>query len=158
MPKYAKLLDGLADDQKFKLMIPVINHGSSDAATVTQAYVENEDYEAPEEVKGEQAKNRSKGSIPKLEKEDRLDLLPVIIKLLFSKLVKKKGAINKNSNINDRRNVVYIFLSSLDPETEFPLFFQELLEPLNLSDLNNNDSHNISDDEIKSRLINISFN
>ena len=40
MPKYAKLLDGLADDQKFKIMIPVINHGSSDAATVTQAYVE----------------------------------------------------------------------------------------------------------------------
>ena len=129
--------------------------------------MENEDYEAPDEVKGgESAKNRSKGSIPKLEKEDRLDLLPVIIKLLFSKLVKKKGAINKNSNINDRRNVVYIFLSSLDPETEFPLFFRELLEPLNLSDLisNNDVNHHsrsteiISDDEIKRRLINISFN
>ena len=38
LPKYAKLLDGLADDTKFKEMLPVINYGSSDAAAVTQAY------------------------------------------------------------------------------------------------------------------------
>ena len=57
------------------------------------------------------------------------------MKILFSKLVKKRGAINKNNSIDDRRNVVYIFLSSLDPVTEFPLFFKELLEPLNLVEL-----------------------
>ena len=135
-------------------MLPVINYGSSDAAAVTQAYTQNEDYEAPEEVKAEG--KRQKGSIPKLEKEDRLELLPVIIKLLFSKLVKKKGSINKNSNINDRRNVVYIFLSSLDPTSEFPLFFRELLEPLNLSDLI--EDENMSNEEIKKRLVQVSFN
>ena len=156
MPKYAKLLDGLADDLKFKMVIPVINHGSSDAAAVTQAYTGNEDYEAPEEIKVAGKKNQLKGSIPKLEIEDRLDLLPIIIKLLFSKLVKKKGAINKNSSINERRNVVYIFLSSLDPTTEYPLFFRELLEPLNLVDLI--DDETINDEQIKQRLIHISFN
>ena len=75
-----------------------------------------------------------KGAIPKLEKEDRLDVLPVIVKLLFSKLMKKKGMINKK-NIHTRRNIVYAFLSGLDPATEFPIFFKELLEPLGLSDI-----------------------
>lgn len=83
-------------------------------------------------------------------------MLPIIVKLLFSKLVKKKGVINKNSSINDRRNVVYIFLSSLDPATEFPLFFEELLEPLNLVDLIHDDT--LTDEAIKQRLVAISFN
>ena len=94
--------------------------------------------------------------MPKLEKEDRLDLLPFIIKLLFSKLVKKKGAINKNNSIGDRRNVVYIFLSSLEPNTEFPLFFKELLEPLELGDLITNDTE-MSNEEIRNRLVKVSF-
>ena len=34
LPKYAKLLEGLADDLKFRNMIPIINYGSSDAASV----------------------------------------------------------------------------------------------------------------------------
>ena len=96
-----------------------------------------------------------KGAVPKLEKQDRLDVLPVIIKLLFSKLVKKKGAINKNNSINDRRNIVYIFLSSLDPTTEFKLFFKELLEPLELGDMISNEA--FGDEEIKQRLIRVSF-
>ena len=134
LPKYAKLLEGLADDLKFRDMIPIINFGTSDAATVNTAYTETEEYQDPDELKKE-SKRQIKGSIPKLEKEDRLDLLPFIIKLLFSKLVKKRGAINKNNKINERRNIVYIFLSSLDPATEFVLFFKELLEPLNLLSL-----------------------
>ena len=74
-------------------------------------------------------------------------------------MVKKKGAINKNSSISDRRNIVYIFLSSLDPATEFPLFFRELLEPLNLSDLIDDDAQSsMTNDEIKKRLVNVSFN
>ena len=40
MPKYSKLLEGLQDDLKFRMMIPSINYGSSDAATVNQAYTE----------------------------------------------------------------------------------------------------------------------
>jgi len=83
-------------------------------------------------------------------------MLPIIIKLLFSKLVKKKGAINKNNSINERRNVVYIFLSSLDPETEFPLFFKELLEPLELGDLIDSNV-DLSTDQIKQRLVRVSF-
>lgn len=62
---------------------------------------------------------------------DRQELLPVIIKLLFSKLLKNKGTRNKKS-IGTRRNIVYQFLSGLNPKTEFPIFFKELLEPLGL--------------------------
>ena len=35
LPKYAKLLEGLADDLKFRNMIPIINYGSTDATAVT---------------------------------------------------------------------------------------------------------------------------
>ena len=45
--------------------------------------------------------------------------------------MKKKGAINKKS-IFTRRNIVYQFLSGLDPVGEFQMFFTELLEPLGL--------------------------
>ena len=38
MPQYAKLLEGLQDDLKFRNMIPNINYGSTDSASVTQAY------------------------------------------------------------------------------------------------------------------------
>lgn len=91
-----------------------------------------------------------------MAKEDRLEVLPFIVKLLFSKLCKKKGAINKNNSIDDRRNIVYIFLSSLEPATEFPLFFRELLEPLNLVELAEEGS--LSNEEIRARLSRVSFN
>ncbi len=54
----------------------------------------------------EEKTNKVKGNIPKLAAEDRLEVLPVIIKLLFSKLLKKKGVINKK-NFHTRLNIVY---------------------------------------------------
>ena len=147
MPKYAKLLEGLADDLKFRNMIPIINLGSSDAATTNKAYNEEGEYEGAALEENKESKRNIKGQIPKLEKEDRQELLPFVIKLLFSKLVKKKGAINKNNSIGERRNIVYIFLSSLEPASEFPLFFKELLQPLDLHNLIDEDE--MSNDEIE---------
>lgn len=43
----------------------------------------------------------------------------------------KKGAINKKS-LFVRRNIVYQFFSSLNVQTEFPIFLNELLKPVNL--------------------------
>jgi hypothetical protein len=57
--------------------------------------------------------------------------LPLVIKLLFSKMLKRRGAINKK-HVKVRKNIVYTFLASLDVKTEFPLFFEELLSPLGL--------------------------
>ena len=111
------------------------------------------DVEDGETVK--EKKRAIKGGIPKLEQEDRLQVLPVIIKLLFSKLLKKKGSINKKS-IHTRRNIVYAFLSGLDPQSEFPLFFRELLEPLNLADLLEVGVQ-IDHDQVLGRLAAISF-
>ena len=153
MPKYAKLLEGLADDLKFRNVIPIINFGSSDSANVTKAYEEQDEYEEKEE-KQHEGKRSIKGNVPKLAPEDRQELLPFIIKLLFSKLLKKKGAINKNNSIGDRRNIVYIFLSSLDPQTEFSLFFKELLDPLDLSEIVDRE---VDDDYIKKKLMRVSF-
>ena len=121
-PKYIKLLEGLTDDKEYYNMIPIIIHGSEG-----KDYVEDE----LEKEMEEKTKKRAKGTIPKLEKEDRLDLLPLIIKLLFSKMLKRRGSINKKS-VKVRKNIVYTFLASLDVETEFPLFFEELLSPLGL--------------------------
>ena len=105
---------------------------------------------------GKDTKKALKGAIPKLEKEDRLDVLPFIVKLLFSKLMKKKGMINKK-NIHTRRNIVYAFLSGLDPASEFQIFFKELLEPLGLSDILESDA-SIDSAQISARLAQISFN
>lgn len=63
-------------------------------------------------------KKADKGSIPKLKDEHREQVLPIIIKLLLSKIIKKKGAINKKT-IHTRRSIVFQFLSSLNPETEY---------------------------------------
>ena len=156
MPKYAKLLEGLADDLKFRSVIPLINFGTTDGGSVNEAYLDKpEEFEVKEEDTREN-KRSVKGAVPKLEKEDRLDLLPIIIKLLFSKLVKKAGAINKNNSISDRRNVVFIFLSSLDPATEYALFFKELLEPFDLAELI--ETNSMSNEEIRQRLVKVSFN
>lgn len=47
-----------------------------------------------------------KESIPKLKEEDRQVVLPIIIKILLSKLIKKKGSINQKS-IYARRSIIY---------------------------------------------------
>lgn len=76
--KYAKLLEGFADDEKFKDMIPIMIHGSG--AT-------GEDEPNVEEKATNKKRKETKAIIPKLEKEDREVMLPVIIKLLQSKLL-----------------------------------------------------------------------
>lgn len=124
LPKYLKLLEGLTDDIKFKDMIPIIAHGSQQ--------VEHDEGQTEKDDDGaKKKKQKSNESIPKLADEDRQEVLPVIVKLLFSKLLKKKGVLNKKS-LQQRRTIVYQFLSGLDPTTEFPIFFKELLEPLGL--------------------------
>jgi len=146
-------------------MIPVITFGSQEGAIDSVAVAEENahgdgaenDEAGVEGGKDGKTKRNAKGSIPKLEKEDRLEVLPFIIKLLISKLLKKRGSINKKS-INVRRNIVYQFLSGLDPKTEFPLFFKELLEPLGLRNLISHDNTvTMSTDELKSRLSKVSF-
>lgn len=72
-----------------------------------------------------------KNAIPKLADNDRQEVLPFIIKILLSKLLKKRGKINQK-NFGQRLNIVYTFLSGLNNESEYPLIFGELLEPLNL--------------------------
>jgi hypothetical protein len=104
-PKYAKLLEGLTDDKTYVDMIPVIFHGSHGGG----------DQEGAGEKKVER---KVKGSIPKLIDEDRQEVLPIIIKLMFSKMLRRKGAINKK-NIRTRRNIVYMFMCNLNPDTEF---------------------------------------
>jgi hypothetical protein len=76
-------------------------------------------------------KKKEKESIPKLQKEDRADVLPVIVRLLFSKLSLQSGK-GKLKQLNDRRTIIYQFYASLDPETEYPIFFKELLQPLGI--------------------------
>jgi len=87
---YQKTLQGFADDEQFKDMIQTLVHGSStgnnDAANVS--------------------KKGDKGSTQKLQDHHRMDVLPIVIKLLLSKLIKKKGAINKKT-IYVRRNIVF---------------------------------------------------
>lgn len=75
-------------------------------------------------------------------------MLPFIIKLLFSKLLKKKGVIN-NKSVFARRNIVYQFLSGLDPVTEFHLFFNELLEPLGIKEFLSKDMGHEEEAQIK---------
>lgn len=60
-------------------------------------------------------------------------MLPIIIKLLQSKLHhKKKGAVNKKS-VHVRRNIVYQFLATFNVDSEFPFAINELLSPISLS-------------------------
>jgi hypothetical protein len=65
-------------------MIPIMIHGSGATA---------ED-EPDIEEKATKKRKDSKAIIPKLEDEDRESMLPIIMKLLQSKLLQKKGAIN----------------------------------------------------------------
>lgn len=79
----------------------------------------------------EVTKKSEKGFIPKLAEEHRLSVLPVVVKLLLSKIQKKKGAINKKT-VYTRRNIVYNFMATLKVGPELDIFFNELLEPLSL--------------------------
>lgn len=95
LPKYNKLLEGLCDDIKFRDMISAITFGSQ--TTVTIASLEddqlNDDNNLDEEelpVESKKKQKKEKESIPKLAKEDRAEVLPVIVRLLFSKLMQNK--------------------------------------------------------------------
>ena len=150
MMKYRKLLEGFCDDEKFKDMIPILIHGSQtrsgDADTPEQYQKDTED----KEVK-KASRKETKSVIPKLDDEDRESMLPVIIKLLQSKLLMKKGAINKKS-LHVRRNIVYQFFASLNPATEFTLFLNELLSQVNLS------TEGLTIEVIQRQLSAVSFN
>lgn len=87
---------------------------------------------AAEQYADEESKKESKANnIPKLAESHRLDVLPIVIRLLLSKLIKKKGAINQKT-VHTRRTIVYQFMSQLNPQTELKLFFNELLSPFDL--------------------------
>jgi hypothetical protein len=151
MSKYKKLMDGFVDDEKFKDMIPILIHGSqanSGAGDVPEEYQETD---ADNKVQQKAKRKETKSVIPKLDEEDREAMLPVIIKLLQSKLLMKKGAINKKS-LHVRRAIVYKFFASLNPDTEFAVFFDELLRPINLK-LVDNDI-----DQIRQSVSSVSFN
>ena len=124
-------------------MIQVVNFGSQAGGSGT-----SESYHAEEE--GKKQDNSKAGNIPKLAEAHRLDVLPIVIKILLSKLIKKKGAINQKT-VHVRRTIIYSFMSQLNSDTELRLFFNELLstfdieiddelliqdQPLNESDLN----------------------
>lgn len=119
MVKYQKLLDGFTDDELFKDMIPIVVHGShthsGNADTdIPEEYMKDEDKKMHQKM----ARKETKSAIPKLEDQDRQQVLPIIIKILQSKLVHKKGVVNKKS-LFVRRNLIYQFFASLNPATEF---------------------------------------
>ena len=126
--KYRKLLEGFADDEKFKDMIPILIHGSSSVENAQEDTAMETDDKLTKKAK----RKETKASIPKLEDDDRADVLPVVIKLLQSKLLQRKGAINKK-NIFTRRNIVYQFVSTFNKETELPIVVNEVLATVTLS-------------------------
>ena len=86
-----------------------------------------------------------------------MEVLPIIIRLLLSKLIKKKGAINMKT-VHTRRSIVYNFMANLNPEKELKLFFNELF---NNFDLNIDDDCLINTSEIndlRKKLSSASFN
>ena len=76
--KYKKLLEGFADDEKFKDMIPILIHGSSSVENAQEDTAMETDDKFTKKAK----RKETKASIPKLEDDDRADVLPVVIKLL----------------------------------------------------------------------------
>ena len=133
LTKYKKLLEGFVDDEKFKDMIPVLIHGSATRSGNNDVPDEYQpDFDTEDKTVLKARRKETKSVIPKLDDEDRELMLPVIIKILQSKLLQKRGAINKKS-LHVRRNIVYQFFASLNPFKEFPMFFNELLSPINLS-------------------------
>ena len=90
-PKYQKLFEGLMDDTRFVDMIPIINFGSQAVSNVD----ENADVEVYDD--SHKPKKKTQEGIPRLAQSDRQEVLPVIVKLLFSKLLRKHGAINQKT-------------------------------------------------------------
>lgn len=130
--KYQKLLDGFIDDEKFKDMISIAEHGSQ-GHSAEQVTDENQDVIDEDGKLGKKlARKETKSVIPKLEDQDRSLMLPLIIKILQSKLQQKRGAINKKS-LYVRRNIIYQFYATLNPETEFAFVINQLLEPIGLT-------------------------
>lgn len=109
-------------------MIPILIHGSSSVENAQEDTVMDDDDKLTKKAK----RKETKASIPKLEEDDRADVLPVVIKLLQSKLLQRRGAINKKS-IFTRRNIVYQFVSTFNKETELPIVINEVLATVNLS-------------------------
>ena len=132
LKQYSKLLGGLTDDESFKDMIQVINFGSKGNKT-SEILPSGEDKEA-EEVPAKGKKSEKAGQIARLDEAHRPEVLPIVIKLLLSKLNKKKGAINKKT-IYTRRNIVFGFMGQLKPETELQFLMQQILQPVGLSGL-----------------------
>jgi hypothetical protein len=126
--QYRKLLEGFTDDIKFKDMIPVVTFGSQ-GGSVSASTNANQQYAEDDALKKQDAKANN---IPKLAEGHRMEVLPIIIKLLLSKLIKKKGAINMKT-VHTRRSIVYNFMANLDPETELKLFFNELFQNFDLT-------------------------
>lgn len=105
--QYRKLLEGFTDDLKFKDMIPVVTFGSQGGASNKKEEQMTEAAGEDEALKKQDAKGNN---IPKLAEGHRLEVLPIIIKLLLSKLIKKKGAINQKT-VHTRRSIVFSFMA-----------------------------------------------
>lgn len=66
-----------------------------------------------------------------VKKEHRRVLIPLLIRILNTKLTKKKGKA-ANKSLDDKRTIVYRFLSSLTPE-EIRMFISQSIESFNIS-------------------------
>jgi hypothetical protein len=132
LTKYKKTLEGFADEEKFKDMIPIMAHGSHTGPGAGESVPEEYTKDSQDKQAKKAKRKETKSTIPKLEEEDRASVLPVVIKLLQSKLQQQKGAINKKS-IHARRNLVFQFYATFDKQTEFPLIVNELLSGIGLT-------------------------
>ena len=95
-------------------------------------------------------------NIPKLAEGHRMDVLPIVIKLLLSKLIKKKGAINMKT-VHTRRTIVYQFMSQLNPETELKIFFNELLSTFDILIDDESLFDPMNNEKLREKLSNASF-
>ena len=92
--KYQRLLEGFADDEKFKDMVPyVVKEAQTDHRRSTAAAAEDEKQESGHVAERENDKlqqrmkrKETKQLIPNLEKQDRAAILPVIVRICQSKL------------------------------------------------------------------------
>lgn len=151
LTKYKKMLDGFADDEKFKDMIPIMSYGSNTGPGTGESVPEEYTKDSQDKQAKKAKRKETKQAIPKLEEEDRASVLPIVIKLLQSKLQQQKGAINKKS-IFSRRSLVFQFYATFDKETEFPLIVDELLQGVGLT------VKNCMDDSLLDKLSGVNFN
>ena len=71
LTKYKKLLEGFADDEKFKDMIPIMIHGSNAAPSAGETNADGLEGETQEKLNEKAKRKETKSAIPKLEYEDR---------------------------------------------------------------------------------------